>query len=73
MNSLLLDLISSFEADSKSPKERYEQFLIYTHLTFEKKIKSVRSDTLKNKYKKIQKNILQYIVANKSEIIKNIR
>ena len=73
MNLMLLDLINSFESDSKKSREKYEQFLIYVYNTFDKKIKVTKSDKLKNKYNQIRKSILQYIVANKKNIINKIK
>lgn len=70
---MLLDLINSFESDSKKSREKYEQFLIYVYNTFDKKIKVTKSDKLKNKYNQIRKSILQYIVANKKNIINKIK
>jgi hypothetical protein len=73
MNLLLSDLIDSFESDSKNQKEKYDQFLSYVYITFDKKIRHSSSKKVKDKYKEIQKSILQYIIANKKEIIKNIK
>jgi hypothetical protein len=73
MNLMLLDLINSFESDSKKSREKYQQFLIYVYNTFDKKIKVTKSDKLKNKYNQIRKSILQYIVANKKNIINKIK
>jgi len=73
MDLIIQDLINSFESDSRNSKDRYHQFISYVYLTFEKKIKYIKSPSLKDKYKQIQKNILQHIVANKKEIVKNIK
>lgn len=70
---LLLDLIDSFDGDAKTPQKKYEQFLLYVYFTFDKKIKSVKTEKLRNKYIKIRKNILEYIVSHKKEIIKSIK
>jgi len=73
MNLILLDLINSFESDSKLINQKYEQFLIYIYISFDEKIKKTKSDKLKNKYIQIRKNILQYIAANKRNIINKIK
>jgi hypothetical protein len=73
MNLIIQDLINSFESDCRNSKDRYDQFISYLYVTFEKKIKFAKSPTLKDKYKQIQKNSLQYIVANKREIINKLK
>ena len=74
MMSILIDeLISSFEPDTKKTKTKYDQFLIYVYITFDKKIKSTNSKKVKDKYSKIRKTILSYIFSHKTEIIKKLR
>ena len=73
MNSQILELIQSFESDSNKPKEKFDQFLMHVHFTFDKRIRSIKTDKTKDKYKKIKNNILQYIAIHKREIIKQLR
>lgn len=73
MNSQILDLIKSFESDSKNQKDRYDQFLLYVYLTFDKRIKNINAKATKDKYKEMRIKLLQYIVANKREIVKNLK
>ena len=48
-------------------------FIAYFYITLDKEIKSNKSELLKNKYIKIRKNGLIYIIANKEAILANIR
>ena len=73
MNSQILDLIKSFESDSKDQKDRYDQFLLYVYLTCDKRIKNINAKATKDKYKEMRTKLLQYIVANKREIVKNLK
>lgn len=73
MNLIIEDLINSFESDCKNSDEKYKQFVSYVYITFEKKVKSIKSPAIKDKYKKLQKSILQYIIANKREIINKLK
>ena len=73
MNLVIEDLINSFESNCKNANKKYEQFVSHVYFTFEKKVKSIKSPTIKDKYKKLQKSILQYIIANKREIINKLK
>ena len=68
----LTDLIQSFHPDAKKGKDKYEQFLLYVYMSFDKRIKTVKSDKLKNKYKEIRQRVLEYTVANKRKIIADL-
>ena len=68
----LTDLIKSFHPDAKKGKDKYEQFLLYVYMSFDKRIKTVKSDKLKNKYKEIRQRVLEYTVANKRKIIADL-
>ncbi len=74
MISILIDeLILSFEADSKKIKPKYDQFLIHVYFAFDKKIKLTDNKKVQDKYKKVRKTILSYIMFHKSEIIKKLK
>jgi|DEB0MinimDraft_4_1074332.scaffolds.fasta_scaffold29089_2 hypothetical protein len=73
MNNQILELIQSFESDAKSSKDKFNQFLIYVYFTFDKRIRNIKSEKTKNKYKKIKQNVLQYILLHKSDIVKQIK
>tara|TARA_B100001939_G_scaffold306267_1_gene285701 strand:+ start:535 stop:759 length:225 start_codon:yes stop_codon:yes gene_type:complete len=73
MSTLIDELISSFEPDAKKTKTKYDQFLIHVYFTFDKRIKSTDNKKVKEKYKKIRKTILSYIMSHKPEIIKKLR
>tara|TARA_B100000029_G_C17351003_1_gene878894 strand:- start:63 stop:287 length:225 start_codon:yes stop_codon:yes gene_type:complete len=68
MNPLLKDLVKNFESDSKNKKERYNEFLWYCYSTFDKKIKSKKSDKFKNKYSIMRDDTLKYLIANEKRI-----
>ena len=70
MNSQISQLIQSFESDTRNPKDKFNQFLIYVFFTFDKRIKTDKS---KDKYKKMKNNVLQYIATHKREIITQLR
>ena len=68
MNPLLKDLIKTFECDSKNSKERYNEFLFYCYMTFNKKIKSKKSEKFRNKYSIMRDETLKYLIANEKKI-----
>lgn len=72
MNSIISDIINSFESNSKTRTSRYKDFLAYVYKTFENKIISSREKKTKNKYKKIRLSVLKYIIANEKEITTEI-
>jgi hypothetical protein len=69
INLPLLELIQSFKSNSKS---KYKDFVAYVYITFNNKINSSKSQSIKNKYIKIRKDILQYVVANERAITSEI-
>ena len=73
MNSQISQLVQSFESDTRNPKDKFNQFLIYVYFTFDKRIRNIKSEKTKNKYKKIKQNVLQYILSHKSDIVKQIK
>ena len=66
-------LIQSFESDTRNPKDKFNQFLIYVFFTFDKRIRNIKTDKSKDKYKKMKNNVLQYIATHKREIITQLR
>ena len=68
MNSIIVDIINSFESNSKTRTSKYKEFLAYVYKTFENKITSSREKKTKNKYKKMRVDALKYIVANEKSI-----
>jgi|TARA_B100000287_G_C20241175_1_gene626121 hypothetical protein len=64
----LEELIKSFDSRSKNKKERYNEFLFYCYMTFDKKIKSKSSGKSKNKYSIMRDNTLKYLIANEKAI-----
>jgi len=72
MDSIILDIIRTFDSKSKTTNSKYKDFLLYVNNTFDDKINSCRIEKLKNKYKKIKLNVLKYIVVNEKEIISKI-
>jgi hypothetical protein len=68
MDQIILDIIKSFETNSKMINFKYKDFLAHVYKTFEDKINSCKVEKLKNKYKKMRLSILKYIVENEREI-----
>ena len=64
----LSDLIRSFESKTKNKKERYKEFCAHCWHTFEKQIKSTKSDKMINKYNIMRVKTLNYIVTNEKSI-----
>jgi hypothetical protein len=57
----------------KSQKfSNFDDFLKYFYFYYDKKISLEKSQSVKNKYIMIRKNILSYILANKNKIIAEI-
>ena len=63
-----LNLIKTFESNSKLKSVRFKDFLAHVHLTFDKKISLCKTDRLMNKYKKMRESVLRYIIANERSI-----
>ena len=72
MNSQILDLIKSFEPNSKNSRDNYEQLLIHIYHTFDKRINFTKSQTLKDKYKHMRQGALEYIVLHKQQVIREL-
>jgi hypothetical protein len=68
MDSIISNIISSFETDKKKKHLIYADFISYVYITFDIKIDRCRSEKLKNKYRKMRTSILKYILENKKEI-----
>jgi hypothetical protein len=68
MNPEVLQLLQSFESDSKTRTGKYNDFLAYVYMTFDKHISLSKSDRNMNKYKKMRNSVLSYIVANERAI-----
>ena len=72
MNPQVKELLQSFETDSKTLKRKYNDFLAYVYVTFDKKISSSNADKIIDKYIKMRKSVLSYIVTNEKSIIKQL-
>ena len=72
MNPQVKELLQSFETDSKAPKRKYNDFLAYVYVAFDKKISSSKADKIIDKYIKMRNSVLSYIVANEKSIIKKL-
>lgn len=72
MNPQVIELIQSFETDSKIPKRKYNDLLAYIYMTFDKKISLCKTNGEMNKYKKMRASILQYITTNERAITAEI-
>ena len=69
----LNNIIDIFTTKKSLPNDVMNDFIKYFYFTLDKEIKSNKSEVLKNKYIKIRKNGLYYIVANKEAIMADIR
>ena len=66
------NILDIFTTKKSLSKDVLNDFIKYFYFTLDKEIKSNKSEILKNKYIKIRKNGLQYIIDNKKSIIENI-
>ena len=69
----LNNILDIFTTKKSLPNDVMNDFIKYFYFTLDKEIKSNKSEVLKNKYIKIRKNGLYYIIANKEAIMANIR
>ena len=67
------NILDIFITKKSLPKDVINDFIAYFYITLDKEIKSNKSELLKNKYIKIRKNGLIYIIDNKEAILANIR
>ena len=67
------NILDIFITKKSLPKDVLNDFIAYFYFTLDKEIKSNKSELLKNKYIKIRKNGLNYIIDNKDAIMVNIR
>lgn len=61
IKSLLNEILSDFNGN-------YKDLLSFVYLSFQKRIDSTKNKNIKNKYIKIRKSILQYILSNEKII-----
>jgi hypothetical protein len=73
LQAFLNNILDIFTTKKSLPNDVMNDFIKYFYFTLDKEIKSNKSEVLKNKYIKIRKNGLYYIVANKEAIMANIR
>lgn len=73
LQSFLDNILDIFTTKKSLPKDVMNDFIKYFYFTLDNEIKLNKSDLLKNKYIKIRKNGLNYIIANKEAIMANIR
>ena len=73
LQKFLNNIIDIFTTKKSLPNDVMNDFIKYFYFTLDKEIKSNKSEVLKNKYIKIRKNGLYYIVANKEAIMADIR
>jgi hypothetical protein len=73
LQAFLNNILDIFTTKKSLPNDVMNDFIKYFYFTLDKEIKSNKSEVLKNKYIKIRKNGLYYIIANKEAIMANIR
>lgn len=61
------DLIKTFEPSSKG-REKFKEFCAHCYHTFDKKIKSIKSKKMINKYNTMRQTMVTYVAANEKEI-----
>jgi len=66
------NILNIFTTKKSLPKDVLNDFIKYFYFTLDKEIQSNKTKILKNKYIKIRKNGLQYIIDNKKSIIASI-
>tara|TARA_B100000073_G_C23739125_1_gene573160 strand:+ start:1212 stop:1436 length:225 start_codon:yes stop_codon:yes gene_type:complete len=72
MNPQVIELIQSFETDSKTNRQKYSDFLGHVYKTFDSYISNCKSDRVADKYKKMRNGVLSYIVAHEKSIISKL-
>ncbi len=66
------NILDIFTTKKSLSKDVLNDFIKYFYFTLDKEIQSNKTKILKNKYIKIRKNGLQYIIDNKKSIIASI-
>jgi len=66
------ELILEFPEKVRISKDIFKEFITYVYSTLEDKINSTKKISIKNKYIKIRKSVLQYFVANEKAITSEI-
>jgi hypothetical protein len=68
----LNNILDIFTTKKSNQNDVFNDFIKYFYFALDKEIKSNKSDLLKNKYIKIRKNGLNYIIANEKSIMLDI-
>lgn len=72
IKELSKELISQFPKKVRNTREIFKEFLAYVYCAMEDKIISTKQLSIKNKYIKIRKSILEYVIANEKTITSEI-
>ena len=70
MNPQIVEMIQTFESNTKNKKEKYKEFLAYIYMSFGKKIFLCKKDKIIDKYKKIRDDIIKLIIVNEKQVIR---
>jgi hypothetical protein len=73
IEKLVLEVIGKFSTQKRKSIDIFNDFIKYFYFSIDKKINSLSKDSLRNKYNKMRQSALQYIIANKADIIKQIQ
>lgn len=65
-------LITSFLSFDKKSKKNYDDFVCFFHLSMKNMIDSTKSISTKNKYNRIEKDVLNYFGTNRKKIISEL-
>lgn len=72
VKEFIQELILEFPEKVRNSKDIFKEFITYVYSTLEDKINSTKKISIKNKYIKIRKSVLQYFVANEKAITSEI-
>jgi len=72
LQAFLNNVLDIFTTKKSRPKDVFNDFIKYFYFALDREIQSNKSDLLKNKYIKIRKNGLNYIIANEKSIMSDI-
>jgi hypothetical protein len=71
IKKFISEIILEFKKELNS--NNFKDFVAYFYFTMNNRIDSVKRESIKNKYIKIRKDVLKYIIANERAITSEIR
>lgn len=61
-------LYDSFETESKNKRQIFNDFLYHAFISFEKVIKNKKLKRKSDKYKQMQQQLINYLIANEKSV-----